>query len=88
MKVLLFPFVIEQVVVALDAVQADAEESARNAACQLGFVRGLRLLVLVNGYGDEIDFRLCGPDAAGIDEASGELIVGTILMNLFTEPIG
>src|SRR2546430_7832572 len=87
MKVLLFPSVIEQVVMALDTVQADAQKSARDPASQFRFVRVLRLLVLIDGDRDEIDFRLRRPDSVRIDEAANELIVRTILMELFAEPI-
>ena len=88
MKVLLFPVMIEEVVMALDAVQTHAEESARDPASEFGFVWELRLLVLVNGNRDEIDFGLSSPDAVRIDEAANELVVRTILMKLFAEPIG
>src|SRR5260370_15280306 len=87
MKVLLFPFVIEQVVMALDTVQADAQKSARDPASQFRSGRVLRFLVLVDGDRDEIDFRLRRPDSGRIDEAANKLIVRTILMELFGEPI-
>ena len=78
-KSLLLP-VLEGVVVALGAVEADAEEGPGDAA---GEALGVGLLLLgVAGDGEEIGRRLVGPEAVGRDQVADDLVVGAVRVEL------
>src|SRR5947207_2404595 len=63
------------------------EKSPRNAPGQFHFVRRLLFFVLINRGGEEIDLGLSCPNAVGVDQTARELIVRTVLSQLFAKPI-
>ncbi len=73
------------VVVALGAVQAQAEKGPRDAAGQPHRI-GLVLVVGLDGDADEVGGRLVGPQPLGGDQFADELVVGPILRELVAEP--
>ena len=86
-KVLLFPAVAKLIVVALHAVEADAEEGACHAGGEFDFIGAISVVIGIDGDRDEIGLRLGGPGAFGGDEVLDEVVVRSVLSELVAQPV-